>query len=367
MPLHVRVRKAERNGSFKLGYAFNQAEEWVEERVLDPWQRGDELVLSGVHFQPKEVQLSIKETDLEIPEGSATDNARWREIESLGAVDRTNEMLDRPAGGSVSQGTPMTFAEDRRKVMVVVGRDRRVVDSLFTFLRTIDLQPQEWSALVGSVNSGAPYIGEVLDQAFNASQAVVALITPDDIAFLRPDLAGGQDPEKAGVPQGQARPNVFYEAGMAIAKFPTRTVFVEVGKTRTASDLNGIHAVRMDEGPECRRDLAQRLRNAGCEVNDSGTDWLRAGDFSEPSVDAHMPSDQENEKASLIRRIDAFIAELDSTGRASIVKGMLYNELVSESGLPGIPLSEPVGFGSDVYDMTEDEMRMLLIQVKLKV
>jgi predicted nucleotide-binding protein len=363
----VRVRRAEGNGSFKLGYAFNQSDEWVKERILGPWSRGDEIVLSGVHFRPREVQLSIKQTDTDVPEGGATDNAMWRELERSEAVDRTNEMLDRPAGGEASQDDLVSFAEDRRKVMVVVGWDRRIVDSLFTFLRTIDLQPQEWSKLVGSVNSGAPYIGHVLDEAFVASQAVVVLITPDDIAFLRPDLAGDRDPEQAGVPQGQARPNVFYEAGMAVAKFPTRTVFVEVGKTRTASDLGGIHAVRMDEGPECRRDLAQRLKNAGCEVDESGTDWLRAGDFSEPIVDAQAPSEQETEKASLVRRIDAFIADLNSPGHASIVKGVLFNELVSESGVTGIPQSKPVGGGSGIYDMTEQEMKMLLNQVKLKL
>ena len=36
--------------------------------------------------------------------------------------------------------------------------------------------------------------------------------------------------------------------------------------------------------PEKRNDLAQRLKTAGCEVDTSGTDSLKAGDFTAPKV-----------------------------------------------------------------------------------
>ena len=36
--------------------------------------------------------------------------------------------------------------------------------------------------------------------------------------------------------------------------------------------------------PEKRNDLAQRLKTAGCEVDTSGTDWLKAGDFTAAKV-----------------------------------------------------------------------------------
>jgi predicted nucleotide-binding protein len=364
MAFHVRVRRAEKKGSFKYGYAFNRSEEWIAERILDPWRRGDEIVLSGVHFRPKEVQLSIEETDSEVSEG-ANGNSNWRELKAYGAVDRTNELLDRPAGETIGEAPTESFADDRRKVMVVVGRDKRLVDSLFNFLRTIDLQPQEWTKLVGSANSAAPYIGQVLDAAFSACQAVVVLITPDDVAYLRHDLTADPDAENKGIPQGQARPNVFYEAGMAMARFPTRTVFVEVGGTRAASDLGGIHAVRMNESAACRRDLAQRLSSAGCEVDESGTDWLSAGDFSEPTVAASASSEDEFATSSLVRRIDVFMAELEGHPYASEFKGALFNELVRESGVTGIPLAPQMSDGD--YRMAERDMKMLLGQIKLKL
>jgi hypothetical protein len=66
---------------------------------------------------------------------------------------------------------------------------------------------------------------------------------------------------------------------MSFGRFPNKTVLVEVGELRSASDLAGRHVVRLDDTPEKRQELAQRLEDAGCPVNRSGTDWLRAGGF----------------------------------------------------------------------------------------
>ncbi len=42
---------------------------------------------------------------------------------------------------------------------------------------------------------GSPYIGEMLDAAFGAAQAVVVLQTPDDVAYLHESLTYVGDPE----------------------------------------------------------------------------------------------------------------------------------------------------------------------------
>jgi hypothetical protein len=67
---------------------------------------------------------------------------------------------------------------------------------------------------------------------------------------------------------------------MALGLFPDRTVIVELGQLRPVSDIGGRHVVRMNDTPEKRQDLAQRLETAGCLVNRAGTDWYRAGNFS---------------------------------------------------------------------------------------
>jgi len=35
----------------------------------------------------------------------------------------------------------------------------------------------------------------------------------------------------------------------------------------------------MDNSPEKRNDLANRLESAGCAIKRTGSDWLRKGDF----------------------------------------------------------------------------------------
>ena len=242
MPLHVLINN--RRGSGRA-LVFNKDEDWVRRRVVEPWEKGEDIVLNGSHWSPGNIQVTIRETPAEVAGADAV--TTWINLNNQ-ASDRTNDLLDKPAGSQAPGQVPQ-FAEDRRKVMVVVGRDARLNDSLFQLLRALNVQPLEWTKLVGTANNGAPYIGQVLDVAFSQCQAVVVLSTPDDIAYLRHDLVPEGDPMNERLPRGQARPNVFYEAGMAMGRFPTRTVFVEVGIMRPASDLDGIHAVRRTKGP----------------------------------------------------------------------------------------------------------------------
>ncbi len=181
--------------------------------------------------------------------------------------------------GSVPKGN----AKNARKVFVVHGRNLEARDAMFGFLRAIGLEPIEWSTAISATGSASPYIGQALDAAFDMAQAVVVLLTPDDIAYLRPEYANGDDdPER--VPTPQARPNVLFEAGMAIGRHPERTVLVELGALRPFSDVAGRYAVRLDNSSPKRNDLANRLKDAGCDVTTSGSDWLNAGDFTPPNA-----------------------------------------------------------------------------------
>ena len=172
---------------------------------------------------------------------------------------------------------------DPRRVFVIHGRNDTARHDMFAFLRSIGLWPIEWNEALDNTGSASPYIGEILDTAFGMAQAVVVLMTPDEIAYLLPAHRNGDDdPEGAAKPQ--ARPNVLFEAGMAMGRDPKRTVLVELGSVRPFSDVAGRHAVRLNNTPEKRKDLAQRLRTAGCAVSLNGNDWLRAGDFSPPTV-----------------------------------------------------------------------------------
>lgn len=112
-----------------------------------------------------------------------------------------------------------------------------------------------------------PYIGAILDAALSRAHAVVVLLTPDDEACLRPQFRSDSDPPQEVEPSGQARPNVLFEASMAMGRNHERTILVELGVLRPFSDIAGLHVIRLDNTPQRRQDLAQRLQTAGCPVN----------------------------------------------------------------------------------------------------
>lgn len=170
---------------------------------------------------------------------------------------------------------------DPRKVFVIHGRNEAARRGLFEFLRSIGLDPIEWSEAIRMTGKGSPYIGEVLDNAFGAAQAVVVLQTPDDVAYLHESLTYVGDPECT--PQMQPRPNVLFEAGMAMGRDADRTIIVEMGQIKVFSDIHGRHIVRLDNDVKKRQELATRLQTAGCDVRLTGTDWHDAGDLTPPA------------------------------------------------------------------------------------
>ena len=198
-------------------------------------------------------------------------------------ADITKEFITGPAGWALGEGSedakeyrPPT---DTREVFVVHGRNLKARDALFDFLRAVDLHPLEWSEAVSATAKASPYIGEILDVAFSRAHAIVVLFTPDDEARLKGPLRAENDPPHETQLTGQPRPNVLFEAGMAMGRNQDRTILVELGNLRPFSDVAGRHAIRLDNSSQRRQELAQRLQVAGCPVNLQGTDWHLAGDF----------------------------------------------------------------------------------------
>jgi predicted nucleotide-binding protein len=173
-------------------------------------------------------------------------------------------------------------APDPRKVAVIHGRNEPARVAMFQFLRSIGLGPIEWAQAVMSTGEGSPYIGVILEALFRDAQAVVVLMTPDDVAYLHPSLTSLGDPECQA--QFQTRPNVLFEAGMAMGRSPDRTIIVELGQVKAFSDIQGRHVIRLDNTVKKRQALAQRLQTAGCAVDLTGSDWQEAGDLTPPAA-----------------------------------------------------------------------------------
>jgi predicted nucleotide-binding protein len=212
---------------------------------------------------------------------------------------------------------------DQRKVFVVHGRNLGARDSIFTFLRALGLEPIEWSEAIQLSKKTNPFIGEVLDAAFAHAQAILVLMTPDDIAYLRPDLQGEDDPTHEKSPTPQARPNVLFEAGMAMGRFPERTVLLELGNLRPFSDIGGRHVVKLTNSTQRRQDVADRLQMAGCAVKISGRDWHTAGDF-EDCISSKLPNLVEPASTSAVSEPPSVFARLLPKMRD------LFNEMKSD-------------------------------------
>ena len=57
---------------------------------------------------------------------------------------------------------------------------------------------------------------------------------------------------------------------------------VQLGNVREFSDVAGRHVVHMSNDYSKRQELVIKLKNAGCDVDTTGTDWVDAGDFVDP-------------------------------------------------------------------------------------
>jgi predicted nucleotide-binding protein len=198
------------------------------------------------------------------------------------AVAGNNTAVGRlPFGSAASNGDASTELFDTppptpsdRDVFVIYGQDEAARQAVFSLLRSLNLQPLEWETLVGRTGRATPYLGDVITLAASTTRAALVLLTPDDMVRLHPRLLDEERDPNEAVLTCQARPNVFIELGLALMAYPSRTVIVEIGRIRRPSDIGGLNVIRFDGSVGSLRKIANRLRLAGCAVDDSGSDWL---------------------------------------------------------------------------------------------
>jgi hypothetical protein len=168
-----------------------------------------------------------------------------------------------------------------RRVFVVHGRDESARVAVFELLQAYGLDPVEWDEFVRETREPMPFLGQVLEQSMPLVQAVVVLMTPDDVVRLHTDLHGSSEPSAETQGAMQARPNVLIELGMALAVHPKRTIMLVFGDHRPIADIGGRNYVRVADGTDFRTRLGNRLILAGCPVRmPDGGRWRTAGDFS---------------------------------------------------------------------------------------
>ncbi|WP_081898606.1 TIR domain-containing protein [Herbidospora cretacea] len=191
---------------------------------------------------------------------------------SIAAGDNATAISGPERAATPSESGPDGRRESTRSVFVVHGRDEAARRAVFDLIRRMGLEPLEWETLVNRTRSASPYLEDPIREGFAIAQAILILMTPDDIVELHPDL---HDNDHTG--EGlhcQARPNVLFEAGMAMALNPQRTVIVHIGRMRPVSDLEGRNYIHLNGTPNSIIKLRNRLKTAGCDVNDTAVDFI---------------------------------------------------------------------------------------------
>lgn len=180
-----------------------------------------------------------------------------------------------------AESSSMGANPPNKTVFVIHGRNEEARKALFDFLRALGLNPLEWDQAIALTGQGAPSIQEILSAAFQKARALIVLLTGDDLVSLREEYVKAGEERTEALPMLQARPNVLFEAGLAMGSYQERTIIVELGDVKPFSDIAGRHTIRMDDSKERRNALATRLESADCAVDRAGTDWLSNGQFEQ--------------------------------------------------------------------------------------
>ena len=264
--------------------------------------------------------------------------------------------------------TPKEIQPDPNKIMVVYGRNKDAKEALFSFLRALNLQPQEWGQLIKAAANGAPFIGQVLDAGFASTQAVVVLLTPDDEVRLRRSLCDPHDPlfEKQG--SYQPRPNVLIEAGMALGLCNNRTIFVRIGEIRSISDIGGRHIINFTGDIDSRNNLAEQLRTAGCKFSANANAWTKELNIPKinPDTSQSVVANSYFDVLGFAKLIHHNFQELDMQGfqKMSAAVRVLFQSQ-SEGDRPGLIKACEAGWTNSKDTQVNIQKNILTIQKEL--
>lgn len=194
------------------------------------------------------------------------------------AVGETSREMSQPLAE-----LKMMRKRDKSKVFIVHGRNTAAKESLETFLHFLSLGTISWREAVTLTGKSQPHTYDIVKTGMDHAAAIIILFTPDDEARVKEQFSTPDDPDRQV--QGQARQNVILEAGMAFAYAQERTIFLQGGRTRPISDIEGFNWVKLNGTFESRADLRDRLRAAGAQVHQRNEDLLHhlAGAFTATS------------------------------------------------------------------------------------
>jgi predicted nucleotide-binding protein len=170
------------------------------------------------------------------------------------------------------------------RVYVVHGNNLAMRDAMYAFLKALALEAITKKTAVAWTGEASPFADQIIKAAFDHARAIIVLFTGDDRVRQRSN--GNQHKQTGKTPTKkfwfQPRQDQIFEAGYAFGRSPERTILVQIGQIQLFSDIDGRYIPNFTGKEDDRRDLINRLKNAGCIVNDNGDAWRSAGNFSQP-------------------------------------------------------------------------------------
>lgn len=226
----------------------------------------------------------------------------------------------------------------------------------------------DWEGAVALTGTASPHAREVLEAAMRNVGAVVVLMTGDEEARLRAEFCAPDEIDTEGALKAQARPNVIFEAGLAFALFPKRTVVVQLGRLRVISDIAGVQYVPLDDSPQSRRALANRLRTAGCAIVDSESPPVAV-----PAADADLPpvARAGTARVTVFHTLKSMFGLPSFGGRLEITESATAGEKLTLTlhlpeateyrvlhWMPGAATPVPIASGARASDVVDVEVRV---------
>jgi predicted nucleotide-binding protein len=188
--------------------------------------------------------------------------------------------ISKPAGKKLVKSKVKATKDN--SMFVVHGRDAKLNQDMYLFLSSIGIVPMEWDHAIKAAKGGAnPIVGDVISQAMERVQGVMILLSPDEEAKIRTKFASTSDKKRGLHLKGfQPRPNVIFEAGLALGAHSDKTILVQVGTVRDISDIAGKHMVYLSNSFADRKRLADRLASKlKFKVDLDGVTWQNVGNF----------------------------------------------------------------------------------------
>jgi predicted nucleotide-binding protein len=203
-------------------------------------------------------------------------------------TDRPNKVEDTDVNSSVAHETNNVSTNpvhikvpNPKRVFVVFGRNTFIAYEVRAFLREIGLSPILWGQALKDTGSGSPPTPKILEAGFSGAQAVIVLLTGDDLARVKSQSPGTQHSSNV---VSQPRSNVLFEAGMAFGskRLKDKTILVEFefDELRLGSYISDHHRLKLNNNTDRREEFIRRLRTVGCPVDHKQKKWHSKGNFS---------------------------------------------------------------------------------------